>query len=278
VDSDGKKPNSKLAKIFCLIVFFYFEDNRIVNNLKFKARFNCFVSILSALAILALVGCAQNNAKPHTSSYDHGKQPDLVHTVRYSGETLALISNWYTKNSSNWREIQLANPGLEPTRMFMGQTIFIPRHLVVEESPLPQSYLSARSSRASEKKSDKSKQNIQVEDSPEIIETEKRAVEEATEAALKAAESADSGASVEETSDDEAAASETETTAELVSDAPTASAEQAVVAADTAVQSADKSLGDLEKASVATMPSVETKEPTQAEKEREKLLQELLSE
>jgi len=61
----------------------------------------------------------------------------LVHTVKYPGETLALIAEWYTGSMANWREIAKFNPGLNPNLIRLGDQIKIPSHLVKRTDPLP---------------------------------------------------------------------------------------------------------------------------------------------
>lgn len=60
----------------------------------------------------------------------------LAHTVRYKGETLSIIAQWYTGSHDLWREIAAANPGLNVDRIELGQTILIPNELLKEARPL----------------------------------------------------------------------------------------------------------------------------------------------
>lgn len=61
----------------------------------------------------------------------------LVHEVRWSGETLSHIAQWYTGNEDNWRKISKANPGLKPDRIFIGDRIIIPPELLITRKPMP---------------------------------------------------------------------------------------------------------------------------------------------
>lgn len=49
--------------------------------------------------------------------------PAFWHTVRYSGETLTLISLWYTGSTENWRPIAADNPGADPLHLKAGDVI-----------------------------------------------------------------------------------------------------------------------------------------------------------
>jgi hypothetical protein len=60
------------------------------------------------------------------------------HKVQFPGETLSIIASWYTGRADNWPRIRDANPGLRPEAMRIGQFVYIPRHLVVNDRPLTQ--------------------------------------------------------------------------------------------------------------------------------------------
>ena len=62
----------------------------------------------------------------------------MYHTVKFPGETLSIIADWYTGNSRNWEVIVNENPGLDPKRIRIGDVIIIPRSLVVKDAPLPE--------------------------------------------------------------------------------------------------------------------------------------------
>jgi len=69
-------------------------------------------------------------------------EPDYIeHVVRWQGETLSLISKWYTGKFSNWRAIVEANPGLNPKRMRRGTIIKIPKELLKTQNPMPRSFV-----------------------------------------------------------------------------------------------------------------------------------------
>lgn len=56
------------------------------------------------------------------------------------GESLAQISNWYTGSPKNVAAIRAANPGLNPRRLKRGQTVIIPGPLVTRREPLPKNF------------------------------------------------------------------------------------------------------------------------------------------
>jgi hypothetical protein len=90
------------------------------------------LTAMMALLILCLTGCVKRPPQPETTT----TQNDLIHAVSFQGETLALISSWYTGNAENWRAIVDYNPGLQVTKIRIGDKIKIPAKLVIKRDPL----------------------------------------------------------------------------------------------------------------------------------------------
>jgi LysM repeat protein len=67
--------------------------------------------------------------------------PYLVHTVKWPGETLALIAKWYTGEIENWRAIAKANPKLDPRRIRLGSEIQIPSELLKNREPMTKEFV-----------------------------------------------------------------------------------------------------------------------------------------
>ena len=55
-----------------------------------------------------------------------------------------MIARWYTGKSSNWNYIVDANPGINPNRINLGDTIFIPEELLVRRDPMPKSAVASQ--------------------------------------------------------------------------------------------------------------------------------------
>ncbi len=91
--------------------------------------------ILTLLSIGLFFSCTPRQAKQETE--DTVKESCFYHTVKYSGETLAAISNWYTGSASNWTTILAANEGMNERRITLGTEICIPSSLVKKEKPFP---------------------------------------------------------------------------------------------------------------------------------------------
>ncbi len=64
---------------------------------------------------------------------------DVEHTVVYSGETLRLISRWYTGTAENAKRIARINKLRNANRLRLKQVIRIPEYLVVRLEPFPKS-------------------------------------------------------------------------------------------------------------------------------------------
>ncbi len=60
-----------------------------------------------------------------------------LHTVRWQGETLCLIAQWYTGSWKNWRTLADSNSGINPDRLVIGDKVVIPEKLLKNRRPLP---------------------------------------------------------------------------------------------------------------------------------------------
>ncbi len=67
----------------------------------------------------------------------------FVHTVKHRGETLSLISKWYTGSIDNWKEIHKLNPEIIITKMKIGATIMIPGGKLKRTTPLMKEYVTS---------------------------------------------------------------------------------------------------------------------------------------
>ena len=105
--------------------------------------------IVKALCLAALLaGCATTTKQPEGVSEDIAiRAPALpppapsyfVHQVKFAGQTLGRISEWYTGSYDNWREIARANDLAVPnTRLKVGREVKIPTELVTRHEPLPE--------------------------------------------------------------------------------------------------------------------------------------------
>ena len=64
-----------------------------------------------------------------------------LYKVRWPEETLSHIAKWYTGSLKNWKVIAEANPGLDPKKIKIGDTISIPEELLTSRQPMPHSFV-----------------------------------------------------------------------------------------------------------------------------------------
>jgi hypothetical protein len=69
------------------------------------------------------------------------KPEPYTHEVRWPGETLSHIALWYTGSQNNWQKIALANGGLKPIGINIGDRILIPEEMLKTRKPMPREYL-----------------------------------------------------------------------------------------------------------------------------------------
>ena len=67
----------------------------------------------------------------------------FIHTVKHRGETLSLISKWYTGSIDNWQEVHRLNPEIVITKMKIGATIMIPNNKLKRTTPLMKEYIAS---------------------------------------------------------------------------------------------------------------------------------------
>lgn len=70
----------------------------------------------------------------------------LNHKIKWPGENLGLIAHWYTGSAKNWTRLVEANPGIEPRRIKIGDSILIPADLLKTRQPMPIEFLSSATS------------------------------------------------------------------------------------------------------------------------------------
>jgi LysM repeat protein len=66
-----------------------------------------------------------------------------VHTVKWPGESLSIISKWYTGNIDQWSTIAKSNPALNPNLIRVGVKIRIPKKIMTNEKPMPKEFVAS---------------------------------------------------------------------------------------------------------------------------------------
>jgi LysM repeat protein len=79
-----------------------------------------------------------------TQGPEESKQTDFyVHTVRWPGESLSIISKWYTGNIDQWSAVAKANPALNPNLIRVGVKIRIPKKIMTNVKPMPKEFVAS---------------------------------------------------------------------------------------------------------------------------------------
>ncbi|MGA1824187.1 MAG: LysM peptidoglycan-binding domain-containing protein [bacterium] len=97
-------------------------------------------------------GCALLKEENNAWEPVKPKKLSFVHTVQWPGETLALIAKWYTGDSNNWSAIADANPIIDPDRLFIGNSIFIPNDILKTRKPLQKKFITTYNRKPKKKK------------------------------------------------------------------------------------------------------------------------------
>jgi nucleoid-associated protein YgaU len=125
-----------------------------------KTRFRYFTraGVIVLLVIFTCLGCSgfgQKIEKWQTAvkeklNFTESESPTeaekrnsdiyFIHTSRYSWETLGIVADWYTGDSSNWKRLAEINPDVDPPKVAAGSEIFIPVKLLKTRKALPQDY------------------------------------------------------------------------------------------------------------------------------------------
>ena len=67
----------------------------------------------------------------------------FIHIVKFPGETLPIISQWYTGDKNNWEILADANLNIDSDHMASGSRIYIPENLLKTTDPLTEEYINA---------------------------------------------------------------------------------------------------------------------------------------
>ena len=68
-------------------------------------------------------------------------QTTFTHTIKYKGEMLGTIAQWYTGSVNNWPKIAKANININPLSLQIGDKIIIPVTLLKKTSVMPKTFI-----------------------------------------------------------------------------------------------------------------------------------------
>lgn len=76
--------------------------------------------------------------KPVSAKIENSPSGDIIHHISYPGETLRLVSLWYTGTADNSERLARINSFSDPDVLTMGQLVRIPRYMLKRRDPLPE--------------------------------------------------------------------------------------------------------------------------------------------
>jgi len=107
--------------------------------------------LLGLVFALTLSGCATvdkyvqqiNQKLPSWAKSSESKATYHYHKVRYPGESLSVIAEWYTGDVENWPYLAKANAKIDPEHITIGTTVLIPKNLLHTSKPMPREFVEA---------------------------------------------------------------------------------------------------------------------------------------
>jgi hypothetical protein len=109
------------------------------------------LAVLGLALLWIIAGCATvdkymaqiNKKLPSWAKKSNSKGTYHFHKVRYRGESLSVIAEWYTGDVENWHYLAKANPKLDPDRITIGATVLIPDNLLHTKKKMPREFVDA---------------------------------------------------------------------------------------------------------------------------------------
>ena len=101
-----------------------------------RIKIGCRVKIPQGLA---------KTRNPMSAAFAKKYLPSYIeHRIRWPGETLSVVSKWYTGRYTNWKKLANHNPEINPNHIRIGQKIYIPKSLLKTREPLPEKFAAKR--------------------------------------------------------------------------------------------------------------------------------------
>lgn len=97
-------------------------------------------TLIVAILFIVLSGCSPRFLEQR-SDRALAQEIVILHPVRFPGESLSMISSWYTGDQANWERIADYNARYVEGVLHQGETVRIPLALVVRNVILPESYV-----------------------------------------------------------------------------------------------------------------------------------------
>ncbi len=113
--------------------------------------------IMCCLTLLTCAGCIdkigqdlqrsfksiteQTKVAPHKAKDEKYAGGYHMHTVKLPNESMSIIAEWFTGDAMNWKELAKCNPKIKPNRIFLGDTIRIPKIMMTRWEPIPPEFV-----------------------------------------------------------------------------------------------------------------------------------------
>jgi len=118
--------------------------------------------LVTLILILATSGCSRGTFRK--SMYPEA----IFHTVQYPGETLGIISAWYTGTPKNWKVLRDQNSEIDYRRLQIGDEVYIPSELIKRRRPLTPVFVTSLSKKESKPIQVAKKPSNEIKESEEI--------------------------------------------------------------------------------------------------------------
>ena len=124
--------------------------------MKIISQFNPTFFLCLALSIVCISCAAMKKDQPEPQDIPPDSRSNAIyerrdravlspgyytHAVKLSGESLSIIAKWFTGDLENWETLAKYNPTINPNRIFLGDKIKIPRHLMIRHDRMTQEFI-----------------------------------------------------------------------------------------------------------------------------------------
>jgi hypothetical protein len=114
-----------------------------MKNLSVK---NVFLAV-GLVSMIIFSGCASApEPQPQPPAQEVRPEPEVTetfftHTVKWPGESLSIISAWYTGDIQNWKALAEANPDVNPNRIHEGMKLLIPESMMKTKAAMTKEHV-----------------------------------------------------------------------------------------------------------------------------------------
>lgn len=119
--------------------------------------------LVTLILVLGISGCSR-------SAFRKSMHPEAIfHTVQYPGETLGIISAWYTGTPKNWKVLKEQNSEIDHRRLQIGDEVYIPSELIKRRRPLTPVFVASLSRKESKPTQVARKPSHEIKEDEELV-------------------------------------------------------------------------------------------------------------